>query len=601
MKDADMSDTSDAKSITALFDGMPEPVYADGMRILWDAPIPMSDGIVLRADIFLPENPGEYAAILSYGAYGKGVPMQVGYKSAYDRMVRAYPDIAEGSTNKYMNWEVADPEKWVPDGFVCIRVDSRGAGRSPGVLDATSEQETRDIYECIEWAAAQPWSNGKIGMNGISYYATNQWYVAALRPPHLAAICVWEGFVDRYRDAARHGGILSQFGAGWFGRQVLKIQHGYGERGIRNPNNGEWVSGPETLSEEELAANRAVPMVDAVYEHPLDDEFYAGRRPDLSRIEVPVLSAANWGGMGVHPRGNFEGYLEAGSRQKWLEVHGDSHFSPFYRKEGLDLQKKFLGHFLQGKDTGWDRQPPVQLQIRRPGEHFTVRDEQEWPLARTQWTKFYLDPAMQSLSRTPSAGSAISYDTMGDGVTFTLPPATAEMEITGPVAARLVVSSQTADADLFVALRLFAPDGKEVLFIGSNDPRVPIALGWLRASHRKLDTAKSLPYRPYHTHDELQPLVPGEPVVLDIEILPTSIVVPAGYTLALNIRGCDYNHGLGDAGFSDQPYPMTGVGPFRHEDPRDRPPEIFDGKNTLHFEAGNEPFLLLPIIPSNDG
>jgi hypothetical protein len=404
--------------------------------------------------------------------------------------------------------------------------------------------------------------------------------------------------VDRYRDAARHGGILSQFGAGWFGRQVLRIQHGYGERGMRNPNNGELVSGPETLSDEELAANRVVPMVDGILHHPLDDEFYSKHKPDLSRVEVPLLSAANWGGMGVHPRGNFEGYLEADSSQKWLEVHGDSHFSPFYRAEGVALQKRFFGHFLQGKDTSWDRQPPVQLQIRRPGEHFTIRDEQEWPLARTQWTKYYLAPATRTLTTTPSTGATISYSTTGDGITFTLPPVAEELEITGPVAARLVVSSRTVDADIFLALRLFAPDGKEVLFIGSNDPRVPIALGWLRASHRKLDQAKSLSYRPYHTHDELQPLAPGEPVVLDIEILPTSIVIPAGYTLALNIRGCDYDHGLGDVGLADQPYPMTGVGPFRHADPRDRPPEIFGGENTLHFDAGNEPFLLLPIIPS---
>lgn len=157
-----------ASADQALSNEMPEAVHADGMRILWDVPIAMSDGIVLRADVFLPEEEGRYAALISYGAYGKGVPMQVGYKSAYDRMVRDFPDIAEGSSNKYMNWEVVDPEKWVPDGFVCIRVDSRGAGRSPGVLDPTSEQETRDLYECIEWAAAQPWSNGKIGMNGIS-------------------------------------------------------------------------------------------------------------------------------------------------------------------------------------------------------------------------------------------------------------------------------------------------------------------------------------------------------------------------------------------------------------------------------------------------
>jgi uncharacterized protein len=301
--------------------------------------------------------------------------------------------------------------------------------------------------------------------------------------------------------------------------------------------------------------------------------------------------------MGLHPRGNFEGYLAAASPQKWLEVHGGSHYTPFYRKEGVALQKRFFGHFLQGSDTGWDRQPPVQLQIRRPGNHFTIRHEQEWPLARTQWTRFYLDPAQRTLGTEPVVGGSLSYETSGDGLTFSLPPAQEEREITGPIAARLVVSSDTSDADLFLALRLFAPDGKEVLFVGANDPQAPIGLGWLRASHRKLDPARSLPYRPYHTHDELQPLIPGEKVVLDIEILPTCIVVPPGYTLTLNVRGCDYDHGLGDIGTGSAPYQMTGVGPFLHADPHDRPAAVFGGRNTLHFEAGDEAFLLLPIIP----
>jgi predicted acyl esterase len=329
--------------------------------------------------------------------------------------------------------------------------------------------------------------------------------------------------------------------------------------------------------------------------------YYLDRTPDLSRVVTPLLSAANWGGMGLHTRGNFESFVEAAATQKWLEVHGGSHFTPFYRNDGIALQKRFFGHFLQGQDTGWDQQPPVQLQIRRPGENFTLRHEHEWPLARTEWTRYYLTPESRKLSTAPAAGGSVSYETSGDGITFSLPPPEVEMEITGPISVRLVVSSDTADADIFLALRLFAPDGKEVLFIGSNDPRVPIALGWLRASHRKLDPVRTHAYRPYHTHDEHQPLTPGESVVLDIEIWPTCIVVPPGYTLALNVRGRDYDHGLGDMGLANAPYPMLGVGPFRHSDPRDRPPEVFGGMNTLHFAEGLEPFILLPMIPSGKG
>jgi hypothetical protein len=173
-----------------------------------------------------------------------------------------------------------------------------------------------------------------------------------------------------------------------------------------------------------------------------------------------------------------------------------------------------------------------------------------------------------------------------------------EVEITGPVAAKLFVSSDTTDADLFLVLRLFDPAGKEVTFIGSNDPRTPVGLGWLRASHRKLDPAQSLPYRPWHTHDEEWPLTPGEPVEVDVEIWPTCIVAPPGYRLALTVRGKDYEFDGTDAAVPYAAYPMKGVGPFTHTHPQDRPPEIFGGTNTLHFGAQQAPYLLLPIIPA---
>lgn len=150
----------------------------DNMLIEIDVPIAMDDGVVLRADIFRPVEAGNYPVIISYGPYGKGLPFQTGYKTAWDIMACEHPDAVAGTSSKYANWEVVDPEKWVPDGYAVVRVDSRGAGRSPGYLDHHSRRETQDFYDCIEWAGAQPWSNGKVGLNGISYYATNQWRVA---------------------------------------------------------------------------------------------------------------------------------------------------------------------------------------------------------------------------------------------------------------------------------------------------------------------------------------------------------------------------------------------------------------------------------------
>ena len=573
------------------------------MRIDWDVPITVDDGLVLRADVFRPSQSGQHPVILSYGPYGKGLHFEDLYTDQWRRMVEQHPDVAAGSTNAYQNWEVVDPEKWVPDGYACVRVDSRGAGRSPGVLDVWSAREARDLYACIEWAAGQPWSTGKVGLNGISYYAMNQWQVAALQPPHLTAMCVWEGAADYYRDLSHHGGILCAFGRAWFPSQVMRVQHGRGTRGYRSRMTGDWVSGPPTLSEEQLGANRR-DFYEDCWQHPLaSDEYWCSRMPDFSKVRVPLLSAANWGGQGLHPRGNFEGFTRSGSRQKWLEVHGIEHWTHFYTSYGVALQKQFFGHFLKGEDTGWKRRPRVVLQVRHPADRFVERAEAEWPLARTRWTRLYLNPADASLARRPIARNVrATYAGLGEGVTFLTPPLAREMEITGPVAAKLFVSSETADADLFLILRVFAPDLREVTFQGALDPHTPVAQGWLRASHRKLDPALTLPYRPYHTHDEKQPLTPGRVYELDVEIWPTCIVIPAGHRIGLTVRGGDYEYPGGPAaGLGTLGAVFTGVGPFQHNDARDRPPAVFGGKVSVHCGPRQPSHVLLPVIPPERG
>src|SRR5688572_25265169 len=568
------------------------------MKIDWDVPIVMDDGLTLRADVCRPVAEGRYPALVSYGPYGKGLAFQDGYKTAWEIMEREFPDTVRRTSNQYQNWEVADPEKWVPDGYVCVRFDSRGAGRSPGYLDHNNARENRDFHDCIEWAAKQPWCSGKVGLNGISYYAASQWRAATLQPPHLAAICVWEGWSDYYRDGARHGGIACSFRKNWQEMQVVTVQHGRGERGPKSRVTGQLVCGDETLPDDELRKNRA-DMWHNIISRPLIDDYYRERTADLSKVTVPLLSAANWGGQGLHTRGNFEGYGRAASKQKWLEVHGGSHWAPFYTDYGVKLQKRFFDHFLKGEDNGWEKAPRVLLQVRHV-DKFVERRENEWPLARTQWTRYYLDLEKLALTtEAPRAAAKVTYDAMGDGVTFTLPPLEREMEITGPSALKLFLSSSTSDADVFAVLRVFDPEGREVVFQGALDPHTPIGQGWLRASHRKLDAKLSLPYRPYHTHDELQPLTPGRKVELDVEIWPTCIVVPAGYRIALTVRGKDYEYEGEAAVLSNMKNPMRGCGPFVHDDPQDRPPEIFGGKVTLHADEKRQPYLLLPVIPTN--
>ncbi len=565
------------------------------MLVEWDVGIRMDDGLVLRADVFRPAGAGRAPAILSYGPYAKGLPFQDGYPDQWRRLVEHHPEVLRGSSGRYQNWEVVDPEKWVPDGYACVRVDSRGAGRSPGFLDPFSPRETRDLFLCIEWAAAQEWSNGKVGLLGISYYAINQWHVASLGPPHLAAICPWEGAADWYRDMLRHGGIACTFWDNWMKRQVITVQHGLGRRGPMNPHTGQPVAGPETLSDDELAHARA-DLRRAMLAHPLDGEYYRQRSPDWSRITVPLLSAGNWGGHGLHLRGNVEGFMRAASTEKWLEVHGREHWTEFYTDYGVGLQKRFFDRYLKGARNGWERQPRVLLQIRHV-DGFVPRTEEAWPIPRTRWTRFYLDAVSRTLVAAPAAAAAVEYEAAGPGVTFSTPPLTEATEVTGPAAAKLFVSSSTTDADVFVVLRAFAPDGREVDFQGALDPHAPLGQGWLRASHRRLDPALSTEWRPYHSHDRSEPLTPGELYELDVEIWPTCIVLPAGYRIALTVLGKDFERpgpGLRMRTFANE---MRGSGPFLHDDPEDRPPAISGGRHTLHTGGTRASYLLLPVIP----
>jgi predicted acyl esterase len=569
----------------------------DAMRIDWDVPITAKDGLVMRADVFRPEAEGRYPVILTYGPYAKGLSFQEGYPSAWERMVRLHPDVAAGSSNKYQAWEVVDPEKWVPEGYVCVRVDGRGCGTTPGVVDPYSADEQSDFVRAIEWAGEQPWSNGKVGLNGISYFATNQWHVVKHRPKHLAAMCTWEGAADFYRDMTHHGGILSTFWKNWYDMQVKTVQFGAGERGKRSPVHGQLVCGPELLTDEELAANR-VDFGGEIVGHPLDGPYYRERSIDFEKTDVPFLSCGNWGGQGLHLRGNVEGFVRAASEEKWLEIHGIEHWTHFYTDYGRKLQLRFFDHFLKGEDNGWDREPRVRLQIRQVDGTFVERAENEWPLARTRWTTLHLTPDGGLTKDGVAPDGTLTFDAMGEGVTFLSAPLTEATEITGPSAVKLTISSTTTDADLFVVLRVFSPDLDEVVFQGAIDPHTPVGQGWLRASHRKLDPVLSEPYRPYHTHDEKQPLMPGVPVECDVEIWPTCLVIPAGYRIGLTVRGKDYEYnGKSGGRLSNFKNELLGCGPFLHDDPEDRPAEVFSGRTTIHFGKGQSPSLLLPVIP----
>ena len=341
---------------------------------------------------FVPTVKACYPVLMSCGPYGKGLHFGEGFPMQWKGLTSDYPEVLRGSTGRYANWETADPERWVPFGYVCIRVDSRGAGRSPGVLDCWSAREIEDFCDCIEWAAQQPWCNGKIGLAGVSYYATTQWQVAAKRPEtpggHLPVRGL-QRLLPRCVPARWNAPHLPDGVVPETGRQRPERPRLARSRQSEHRRLDRWTRGTERGGDARQPRGYRSPRVGGGTD---SDSYYEERTPDLAAIEVPVLSCGNWGGHGVHLRGNVQGWLGAGSKQKWMEFHGREHWTEFYTDYGVGLQKRFCDHSLKGEDNGWDKEPPIRMLVRHV-DGFVERTEDEWPLARTQWTRSYLTQA----------------------------------------------------------------------------------------------------------------------------------------------------------------------------------------------------------------
>src|SRR5262249_41813667 len=313
---------------------------------------------------------------------------------------------------------------------------------------------------------------------------------------------------------------------------------------------------------------------------------------------VPVFSAGNWTSFALHLRGNTEAFMCAASKHKKLRIHSGTHFHAFYSEEGRMDQLRWFDHWLKGLDTGIMDEPPVKLEIRTGGGRgrYDFRFENEWPLARTKWTKMYLEfepsnaidgrlaaapPRSSNKITYPAGGGSVAVHGHGGadktGAAFESAPMERETEITGPLVLVLWVSSTSEDMDIYATLRNIGPDGKDVFEIGSQRQRVPLTKGWPRASQRKLDAARSLPYRPYHAHDERRWLKPGEPVECQVEIWPTSIVLQKGHRLRLDIQPSD---GIGSA-------------PYTHY----QADYNLGAENTIYAGGDRASYLLLPVIP----
>ncbi|KAF5671071.1 hypothetical protein FDENT_11060 [Fusarium denticulatum] len=565
-------------------------------------PLKAGDGLV-RLNVYRPKGVDKVPVLVTYGPYGKDIWYQ-------DFHPKSFSEVNPQHKSQHSAWETPDPGFWTKHGYAIVRADERGLGQSTGKLDTMSRGTSEAFFDVVEWAAEQPWSSGKVGLLGISYYAGSQWRVAARKPKGLSAIVPWEGMSDYYRDRCRHGGILSNsFIKFWWNRQVITNQYGRPGRNARN-----W--GPDTiegdLPEEELEANRQDQTIDNQVNRFRDEAYYASKEYDMGDIEVPLLSVGNWGGILLHLRGNIEGYIHAGSKFKYLRLITGRHDLPFYYEEEVEIQRSFLDAFLKGEDrVGWSEEgkvAPVSLVLRKGNVGFNDaekekayprREENEWPIARTQYKKLFLTPE-QGLSwdEPKTERKKITYKALGtlekpEVVQFSTPAFEAETEITGHVVAHLNVSVSPdpsgptpSDIDLFVTLRHFDPSGEEVFYTGTAGDPVPLTKGWLRVSLRKVDQEHSkhrewLPHRNY-TSKDVQPVIQGEVYGVDIEVWPTNVIVDKGGKLVFEVSSGD----------------TQGSGIFLHNDPVDRSPEVFQGSNHIHFGPRQQNYITLPVIPN---
>jgi hypothetical protein len=486
---------------------------ADGMLTERDVAVPMRDGTIIYVDICRPPDVVDVPVLIAYGPYGK--------HNGFPPILAAGADI-EPPLPQGVPFEAPEARYWVKHGYAVIYADPRGCWGSQGDASFFSAQEAEDGHDLVEWAGTQSWSNGKVGLSGVSYLAISQYAIAASRPPHLAAINPSEGISDLYRESVLHGGIPeTQFSV------CLVSTIGFG------------------LSKRE-------DLLSELFAHPYLDEFWAAKTPELERIEVPAFFVCSAGNHGLHTRGTLEAYRRCGSAQKWLDVHGRKEWRYYYAPENVERQRSFFDHFLKGAKTDIASWPPVRVEYRDRTESGPVRPETSWPPAQLEQTTLFLDARLGRLTGTaPQESTSTGYDPTGSPKQPSLHAGDqkAEFSYTFDAATDLAgnasllvyaASPGAADMDLFVELDKIDGDGQPVPypFVAYLD-NGPLAQGWLRASRRELDSTLSTPDRPVQAHRRELALPDDEPVALDIEIWPFTAHFAAGETLRLTIAGAD--------------------------------------------------------------
>ncbi|GAA1705070.1 CocE/NonD family hydrolase [Microbacterium sediminicola] len=477
--------------------------------------VPTRDGANLRVNVYRPTGTEPVPVILSAHPYGKdAIPANTRSGRGINRQYRIMPQPETVHCSAWTGWEAPDPAFWVPRGYAVINADARGAGASDGTGELFSAQEADDYEDLISWAGTQPWSTGKVGLEGVSYLALSQYGVASRNPEHLAAICPWEGFTDLYRDFVWPGGVRENgFSVMW---AVLTSR----------------------------AARLTPPLRRALAAHPTRDAWYRERTPEIEKIAVPMLVCGSFSDHNLHSRGSFEAFRRVGEAAadpapKWLYTHRGGKWSTYYGQEAAQVRARFFDHTLRGLDNGWDALPSVRLAVHETGAApAAVSGEASWPPAGLTVRELCLDVASGTLSEgsvlTPAASRL---RLRGPGLEWRWRLAE-DTDIIGPAALRLFLSVEGCpDLSLFVGLRKISA-GQVVPFEGSfGFDRAWMSYGWQRAGYRAPDPNLATPLLPVHRFDDLTRLSPGDVVPVDIELREHATRMRAGDELRLVVRG----------------------------------------------------------------
>ena len=342
-----------------------------------DVAIPLRDGVTIYADVFRPVGGTDLPAILAWSPYGK----RGGFEDLDHMPFRA--GVPKAAVSGLQKFEGPDPAYWCARGYAVLNVDSRGAFMSGGDVHFWGSQDGRDGYDVVEWTAAQEWSNGKVGLAGNSWLAIAQWFIAAERPPHLAAIAPWEGLVDIYRYDVCRGGIPDT---------------GFMERTIDGTCGNGRVEDPPAM----------------LKRYPLMNEYWRDKAARVEEIEASAYVVASWTNP-VHSHGTLPGFEGLSSEKKWLRVHNTMEWPDFY--EHQDDLRLFFDCYLKGMENDWEGTPRVRLSVLDPGGTDVVdRPEEEFPPARTQFLPLYLERGPGRRQGKGHAGAGVAAGGTGDRV-----------------------------------------------------------------------------------------------------------------------------------------------------------------------------------------